>query len=413
MKHGVTGGQYSLARGLFGAYLFVHFSMLAPWAAELFSNEGVISNGRDSPLLLLFPNVLALADSPAFATGFVAFGALCAIPFAFGFRDRWFALALYYVWACLFGRNPFISNPGIPYVGWLLLMHVFVPRAPYGSWDARGRPDPRGGWALPVGLFIAAWWVMAAGYSFSGYTKLISPSWVDGTAVARVLQNPLARPWFLNDLLLALPEAVLTGMTWVVLLLELLFLPLALSRRVRPWLWLSMVGMHVGLVFLVDFADLTFGMLMVHLFTFDPAWVKPRFAERTEMIFYDGYCGLCHRACRFVLSEDRLGTAFRFAPLQGELFANTVDEATRKTLPDSVIVVTQDGQVLTRSSGVVHLMQRLGGWWRLIATVVAVVPAPIRDAGYDFVARIRHRVFKREKEACPILPPELRERFDY
>jgi hypothetical protein len=45
-------------------------------------------------------------------------------------------------------------------------------------------------------------------------------------------------------------------------------------------------------------------MVMLHFFTFDPAWVKP-FGAETEMIFYDGHCGLCHRAVRFVLAEDR------------------------------------------------------------------------------------------------------------
>jgi hypothetical protein len=64
MKNGWTGGQYSVFRAVFGTYLFVHFVQLVPWAPELFSNQGVLPDGRASPVLLLFPNVLALADSP-------------------------------------------------------------------------------------------------------------------------------------------------------------------------------------------------------------------------------------------------------------------------------------------------------------------------------------------------------------
>ena len=41
---------------------------------------------------------------------------------------------------------------------------------------------------------------MAVGYTFSGVTKLPSPSWRDGTALARILDNPLARPGPLRDL---------------------------------------------------------------------------------------------------------------------------------------------------------------------------------------------------------------------
>jgi len=60
-----TGGQYSLYRVLFGTYLLIHFAQLLPWGAELFSNQGVLPDASASPILYLFPNVLALSDSPA------------------------------------------------------------------------------------------------------------------------------------------------------------------------------------------------------------------------------------------------------------------------------------------------------------------------------------------------------------
>jgi predicted DCC family thiol-disulfide oxidoreductase YuxK len=41
-----------------------------------------------------------------------------------------------------------------------------------------------------------------------------------------------------------------------------------------------------------------------------------------------------------------------------------------------------------------------------------VVPRPVRDAVYDFVARVRFRIFGRRDEVCPVMPPELRARFD-
>lgn len=37
-----------------------------------------------------------------------------------------------------------------------------------------------------------------------------------------------------------------------------------------------MVLMHLSLLVLIEFADLSLGMLMLHLFTMDPAWVRPR-----------------------------------------------------------------------------------------------------------------------------------------
>ncbi|MEA2488651.1 MAG: hypothetical protein QOH21_443, partial [Acidobacteriota bacterium] len=147
MKNGWTGGQYSVYRALFGAYLFVHFVMLLPWGRELFSSEGVLPR-EASPLFRLFPNVLLLSDAPALVLTLLGLAAVAAIAFAFGLRDRIAAVVMWYVLACVFGRNPLISNPSLPYVGWLLLAHAFLPRAPYGSWAARGRVDPRGGWSM-------------------------------------------------------------------------------------------------------------------------------------------------------------------------------------------------------------------------------------------------------------------------
>lgn len=410
MKNGWTGGQYSLYRALFGIYLFVHFAALLPWSAELFSDRGVLPAGA-SPFLGLFPNVLALDDSPAFVTALLALAAAASIFFLLGLHDRAAAVVMAYVLACLFGRNPLISNPSLPFVGWLLLAHACLPPSPYGSRAARKRADPRGGWSMPPALFAAAWIVMSLAYSYSGYTKLVSPSWVDGTALARVLSNPLARPTFLRELALGAPGVLLRIATWGALALELGFAPLALFRRVRPWIWAAMAGLHLGLLVLIDFAELSLGMLLLHLFTFDPRWVPARWPERRDQLFYDGTCGLCHRATRFVLAEDRSGTAFTFAPLQGETFAAAIPGEQRARLPDSAVLRTGTGDVLTRSDAVLYMLQRLGGLWRVSAAGLRLVPRTLRDRLYDLVARIRYRLFARPETACPILPADLRSRF--
>jgi predicted DCC family thiol-disulfide oxidoreductase YuxK len=185
----------------------------------------------------------------------------------------------------------------------------------------------------------------------------VSPSWVDGTALARVLNNPLARPTIVRDLAVAMPAVVLRFATWGALALELAYAPLALVR--------------------LD----------------------------------DGTCGLCHRATRFVLSEDRRGNAFIFAPLQGDAFAAMIASEDRSALPDSVIVRTEAGELLTRSDAVIYTLQRLGGLWRVIAIGMQIIPQGLRNRAYDYVARIRYRVFARAQTVCPILPSDLRSRF--
>jgi predicted DCC family thiol-disulfide oxidoreductase YuxK len=133
---------------------------------------------------------------------------------------------------------------------------------------------------------------------------------------------------------------------------------------------------------------------------------------QAEMLFYDGHCALCHGAVKFVVKHDRSGAAFRFAPLQGATFQSRTSPEQRTGLPDSVVLLTRSGVLLTRSSAFVHILRRLGGGWKILGDVLSFVPRPVRDAVYDFVARVRYRVFGTKDELCPILPPELRGRFD-
>jgi predicted DCC family thiol-disulfide oxidoreductase YuxK len=131
-----------------------------------------------------------------------------------------------------------------------------------------------------------------------------------------------------------------------------------------------------------------------------------------ETLFYDGTCGLCHRAVRFVLKRDRGGERFRFAPLHGATFLARVPLAQRAALPDSLVLRTSGGAILVRSSAVTYVMRRVGGPWKVLAALLAAIPRPLRDAGYDVIARARFAVFGRTKAVCPRVPPELLARFD-
>lgn len=411
MKNGWTGGQYSVFRLTLGLYLFIHFLQLVPWGAEMFSNQGMLPEASVSPLIQLFPNVLAVLDSIWFVKGLLLLGVALGVLFAVGLYDRIAAVLLWYILACFLGRNPLILNPGIPFIGWMLLAHSFLQPAPYGSVAATGRTDPGNGWHMKQSIFAGAWILLSVAYSYSGIMKWNSPSWIDGTAIQHVLMNPLTRAGFVRQFLLQLPDGILRGATWFVLGLELLFAPLALIRILRKWLWVVMLLMHASILFLLDFTDLSLGMIFFHFFTFNPAWVKGVPVSVPDVIFYDGNCGLCHRFVRFVLAEDTSGNLYRFAPLDSEAFQKSVPESQRTNLPDSVVLLSAKGEALIRSAAILHVLKRLGGLWRVIASVARILPTRLLDALYNLVARVRLQLFKKPDEACPIVPADLRGRF--
>jgi len=409
LKNGWTRGQFQIWRICFGLYLLFHFLSLLRWGPELFSSRGVLPQGAMSPLFYVFPNIFRLWDKPLFVQACLVVAAFCSVLFLLGKLDRVMAVSLWYLWACFYDRNPLIGNPSLPFIGWLLLAYALVPALRRRKDNSAGAESPTT-WEMPGDLFAAAWIVMAVAYSYSGYAKLSSPSWIDGTALRQVLHNPLARDTALRSSLLALPLWSLKAATWGALFLELFFAPLCLSRRLRPILWFSMGAMHLGLLALVNFSDLTLGMLLVHFFTFDPAWI-PAPKPVGQTIFYDGNCGLCHGFVRFVLGEDQSARPFSFAPLHGEEVKRTLSDRELSALPDSLVVVDERKNVLTRSAAVMYVLQRLGGLWSAAAVLFRLVPRTIRDFAYDVVASVRIRLLGTTAEACPMVPPALRARF--
>ena len=238
----------------------------------------------------------------------------------------------------------------------LLLLHLATPPAPYGSVAARGRIDPDNGWSLPPFLHLMLWAALGMALVQGDASRWHGP--VIGTCIA---------------------AAAYVALT-------------------RPFVWLAAVPLLI-------WTEFHPGTLLLYLFTFDPAWIPGRLPESREVVFYDGTCGLCHRFVRFLLAEDREPDTLAFAALQSEA-APKLEE-----LPDSIVVQKADGELLVKSAAVAHILLRVGGYWRLLGHLVLLVPRGVRDFGYDFVAKVRHRIFKRPDEACPILPPHLRERF--
>ena len=142
-----------------------------------------------------------------------------------------------------------------------------------------------------------------------------------------------------------------------------------------------------------------------------PSWFD---SVASTVVFYDGVCGLCDRFVRFLLRRDRQRRML-FAPLQGTLArAVLVPRGLNPSDLDTVYAVADwqrpSERVVARSRAVLHALGQLDGVWPVLARIALLVPAPVADAAYRLVAKIRYRAFGR-LESCPIPPPEWRDRF--
>jgi predicted DCC family thiol-disulfide oxidoreductase YuxK len=400
MNNRWSANQYQIFRAILGAYLFVHFGQLFFWGEEIFSNTGMIADSDISPLFNLLPSIFWIDDSAMTVMLVIGIATVSSMTLAIGYKDKISALVLWYILACLLAKNPLISNPALPYLGWMLLFHLCIPEIPTGIDSI----EKQRSWRLPKPLFFAAWFVLAVSYSYSGYTKILSPSWLSGDTIAFVLNNPLARDHLLNSFVLWLPGGFLMILTWLVMYLELIFAPLALIKWIRPWIWLGMLCVQLGFLVFLNFADLTFPMLAFHLLTFDPGWLRKKVC-RDLVVFYDGGCALCHSTIRFIYSEDR-DTQMIFSPLQGELIKTLLSEENRTQLPDSIVVLS-DQKLLFKGQAVVSILKSLGGLWLILGYLLNLLPTALLDVFYDFIGSRRIKWFGNAQAQCPIGSPAL------
>jgi predicted DCC family thiol-disulfide oxidoreductase YuxK len=125
------------------------------------------------------------------------------------------------------------------------------------------------------------------------------------------------------------------------------------------------------------------------------------------VILFDGVCNLCHGSVRFIIDRDP-HARFAFASLQSDVGRALLAEHGAAADLGSVVLV-EDGVCHHRSTAALRIARRLSGAWPLLYALI-VVPRPVRDAVYGWVARNRYRWFGRT-DACRIPTPEHAHRF--
>ncbi|TMV50993.1 DUF393 domain-containing protein [Paenibacillus mesophilus] len=156
-----------------------------------------------------------------------------------------------------------------------------------------------------------------------------------------------------------------------------------------------------------------------------------------DIILFDGECIMCSAIVRFVIRRDP-ERRFRFAsldseagaairrralggpgagltargsdPAKGNVSSDAVDEKTGVGVPapDTFMLVRGD-RLFMKSRAGLEVVKRLRGAWPLLYAFI-VVPSPIRDKIYDYIARNRYRWFGRN-DRCMLPSPENRDRF--
>lgn len=128
----------------------------------------------------------------------------------------------------------------------------------------------------------------------------------------------------------------------------------------------------------------------------------------SQIILFDGVCNLCNGSVQFVIRHDKKG-AFRFASLQSA-YAASLPGLESGVVNELSTVILQDGDRYYFKSTAALRIARMLGFPFSLAYMFTVLPLPLRDAVYDWVARNRYKWFGK-RDACWLPTPELKSRF--
>ena len=126
------------------------------------------------------------------------------------------------------------------------------------------------------------------------------------------------------------------------------------------------------------------------------------------ILLFDGHCNLCNAGVQFIVKRNPAKT-IRFASLQSRagralLDKNNIDQ----NYIDSLVFIEEDKFSMS-STAALRTLSYLSTWESQLKFLL-VLPRPLRDLVYRFVARYRYKWFGR-RDQCMVPTSELKERF--
>ncbi|KAI0510927.1 hypothetical protein KFK09_011538 [Dendrobium nobile] len=137
---------------------------------------------------------------------------------------------------------------------------------------------------------------------------------------------------------------------------------------------------------------------------------EPYFLQR-RVVIYDGVCHLCHKGVKWVIKVDK-DAMIKFCCLQSKaaepylLFCGVNKEDVQKRM---LFVEGPDGY-FEGSAAALKVASYLPFPYSAISALL-LVPAPIRDAAYDYIAKRRYDWFGKADECIVMKEREFLERF--
>ncbi|KAG8366199.1 hypothetical protein BUALT_Bualt17G0051700 [Buddleja alternifolia] len=139
--------------------------------------------------------------------------------------------------------------------------------------------------------------------------------------------------------------------------------------------------------------------------TAEPTLLRPR------VVVYDGVCHLCHAGVKWVIEADK-DKQIKFCCLQSKAAEPylSVCELNREDVLRRFLFVEGPGLYHQGSAAALKVLSYLPLPYSALSSLM-IIPTPLRDAIYDYVAKRRYDWFGKDDDCLVLKEIELLERF--
>lgn len=130
--------------------------------------------------------------------------------------------------------------------------------------------------------------------------------------------------------------------------------------------------------------------------------------NNSKIILFDGVCNLCNTSVQFVIKNDKKNI-FKYASLQSDFGQKLLNEKDLDSNNFDSFILLDNQRIYQKSTAALLVAKHLSWQWQWLQ-LFWLIPTPVRDLVYNFIAKNRYRWFGK-KESCWIPTPEMRKKF--
>ena len=118
-------------------------------------------------------------------------------------------------------------------------------------------------------------------------------------------------------------------------------------------------------------------------------------SEHRDYLFLDGDCGLCHRLASFIDKRLGKGKNLGYRPNLSEDAARVIASMPEKLSKADTVYLIRKGKPYIRSAAGIRCLLYMRWYYKIWFPIFWLIPLPVRDLAYKFIAKYRHKIFKK------------------